>query len=282
MHVRSWVILVVVSVCGLGAAADTELTVMSFNLRYATASDGANAWPKRKEVLVNAIKYCAPDIVGVQECLLIQAEYIAEALPTYHWFGIGREADGGGEMTAVFYRKKLLNPIEASSFWVSETPDVPGSMSWQTACTRMVTSVRFWHRKTGVFFHVFNTHLDHKSKEARERGAELIAARANQLPDGAPVIVTGDFNAKAERSLPWQTFVDSGFSDAWVVAEKRVGPEVTSSRFQAPRPDVKSRIDWILVRGPITVHECETVIYNEDGRYPSDHYPVLANLTIAE
>jgi len=264
------------------SAADTALSLMTFNLRYGTAADGDNAWPHRKETLVNAIKQSSPDIIGVQECLMFQAEYIANTLPEYHWLGIGREADGGGEMAAVFYRKNLLNPVETDYFWLSETPGVPGSRSWDTACTRMATHVRFWHRKTGLFFDVLNTHLDHESEAARVNGCALILSRANGPPKDAPVIVMGDFNADAENSAPWNACIEAGFADSWLAARQRVGPEITHGGFHAPNPGQKSRIDWILVRGPIQVEQCETVVYHENGRYPSDHFPVLARITIAK
>lgn len=269
-------------VLGGVAAADTALTVMSFNLRYATADDGENAWPHRKDILVRAIERAAPDIIGVQECLGIQAAYIAEKLPEYHWIGIGREDDGGGEMSAIFYRKGKLNPISSDHFWLSETPDVPGSKSWNTACTRMATHVRFWHRETHTFFDCYNTHMDHVSEEARQNGARLIVSRTNLLPRESPAIVTGDFNADAERSVPWQLFADAGFQDAWRVAAERVGPEVTSAGFGPPPSGENSRIDWVLVRGPIRVERCETVVYEENGRYPSDHYPVVARIVIGK
>jgi hypothetical protein len=108
----------------------------------------------------------------------MQAEYIAAQLPEYHWIGIGREADGGGEMSAVFYRKALLNPVAADHFWLSETPDTPGSRSWDTACTRMATHVRFWHRETHLFFDCYNTHMDHESEAARVNGAKIAVGSA--------------------------------------------------------------------------------------------------------
>jgi endonuclease/exonuclease/phosphatase family metal-dependent hydrolase len=101
---------------------------------------------------------------------------------------------------------------------------------------------------------------------------------AASLPAEYPVIVVGDFNASAQQSRPYDAAIAAGFSDAWISAQERIGPSVTFSSFTAPSPEVDNRIDWILHRGPITVSQCETILYNENGRYPSDHLPVFARL----
>jgi len=262
------------------SCADTDLVVMSFNLRHGLGEDGQNSWPLRKETLVNAIKECAPDIVGTQECLGFQADFLAEALPDYYWFGVGREANGTGEMAAVFYKKRLVSPVATGTFWLSETPEVPGSRSWETGSTRVVTWAKFHHPGSGQFFCLFNTHLDNASEQARQHGARLLLERTRAVSAELPVIVTGDFNAAAEASAPWQTLTEGGFADAWLAAESTTGPEVTFGRFGPPPENGKRRIDWILVRGPVSAKRCETVLYNESGRYPSDHYPVVARLAL--
>jgi endonuclease/exonuclease/phosphatase family metal-dependent hydrolase len=270
--------LVLSSALSMGACGETPLTVMSFNVRYATAFDGPNSWPHRKDVLAAVIRRCAPDLIGTQECLEPQAEFIAQALPDYRWIGIGREADGKGEMAAVFYKKDVLSPIETGNFWLSETPDVPGSTSWKSSCTRMVTWARFRHIKADRFLFFFNTHFDHASEHARQESARVLLERIGALPSDATVIVTGDFNAAAEDSAPWRTLTAGGLADAWVTAGERIGPEVTFGGFRPPQMDRRERIDWVLTRGPIKSARCETVVYNQQGRYPSDHFPVVANL----
>jgi endonuclease/exonuclease/phosphatase family metal-dependent hydrolase len=263
------------------AAADTSLTVMSFNIRYGTDGDGENSWGKRRGTVANAIKHHSPDVIGLQECIDFQAEYLVETLPEYQWIGMGREADGGHEMTAVLYRKATLSPVETTHFWLSETPDVPGSISWDSGYVRMATQVKFMHRESRQLFYFANTHLDSRGKQARLEGAKLIAGRLESIQSDVPTIITGDFNALAEDSEVWNVFKEAGFNDAWVTAKKRVGPPITMGRFRAPRKDAVARIDWVLVRGPIASEQCETSLYNEDERYPSDHYPVVAHLTLA-
>lgn len=262
-----------------GALAQTALTVMSFNVRYGTAGDGENHWNKRKDVLVDAVRTLAPDVMGTQECLEFQAKYIAEKLPEYAWIGVGREKNGKGEMTAVFYKKDTLAVEESGHYWLSETPDVPGSMSWNTACTRMVTWARFKHIATGGTFYYANTHFDHVSDLARVNAAKLMTSR---LPQGETVVVTGDFNADAEKSTCWQTFKECGFTDAWLTAAEKSGPSVTFGGYGPPGDQQDGRIDWILYKGNVTVQKMETSLFNKDGRYPSDHYPVVAKLVVKE
>jgi endonuclease/exonuclease/phosphatase family metal-dependent hydrolase len=252
------------------------LTVMSFNVRYGTAADGENAWPNRRELLVETIKAQDPDVVGVQECLAFQAEYIEEELRGYRWLGRGRERSGDGEMTAVFYRERALSPISMETFWLSEQPGVPGSVSWDSSLTRIATRVQFYHAKSNKMVHVFNTHFDHRGQQAREESARLLLARTKLIPEGERVIVMGDFNAIAEDSAPYATLVEGGLYDAWLSAPERKGPVVTWSAFSAPDMESKQRIDWILFRGPLDCVEVETVTYNKEGRYPSDHFPVVA------
>lgn len=258
-----------------GQSGDGGLRVMSFNIRYGTADDGDNSWEHRTDTVVRMLRQCSPGIVGLQECLAFQADFLADALPEYRWLGVGREADLLGEHCAVLYKYKELAPLYTGNFWLSETPGVPGSKSWQTACTRMVTWARFYDIKRGRHFFFFNTHFDHRSAPARENSAVLLAQRVEDVRAGLPAIVTGDFNAAAEESAPWRTLTAGALADAWLAAEETAGPAVTWSGFKAPKPDGR-RIDWVLFAGPFKPVHCETVIYNEDGRYPSDHFPVLA------
>ncbi len=278
---RIVVITALVGVWMGGASAEEDgLVVMSFNIRYGTARDGDNSWPKRKDVVVRTIQRDSPDVVGLQECLIFQADYLVAELPEYRWIGVGREPNGGGEYAAVLYKKKILAPIETGNFWLSETPDVPGTTSWNSACRRIATWAKFHRIEEKQFFYFLNTHFDHRSAEARQASAHLITERVGTLAKDLPVIVTGDFNAKAGQSDPWRIFIEGGLADAWVEAGERVGPSVTWSRFEAPVPATDSRIDWILYGGPLNVRSCETVVFNEDGRYPSDHFPVLARFTL--
>lgn len=249
------------------------LRVMTFNVRYPSKDDGADLWEKRRDLLVDTIRQNRPDVFGTQELFHLQGEYIVSHLSGYKWFGLSRRGNHEDEHMGVFYRADRLKPVDSGNFWLSETPDTPGSSSWDMSLPRMVTWALF-ERTDGGRFYFYNTHFAHRrqDEEARKRSAALLVERLKSLPDGTPVILTGDFNAPAGGEV-YHAF-DGVMRDAWETAARRSGPEGTFHGFKGtPRP---GRIDWILYRGNIRVLEAETLDHHEGTRYPSDHFPVLA------
>jgi endonuclease/exonuclease/phosphatase family metal-dependent hydrolase len=260
---------------GWCSAAET-LRVMSFNVRMPSKGDGDNRWEFRRDILVDTIRAKAPDLFGTQELFHEQGQYIAEKAPEYAWFGVSRQGDQTDEHMGVFYKREKLNVIESGNFWLSETPDVPGSMSWNVSLPRMVTWALFELKDSPRRFYFYNTHFAHRREdsEARLKSAQLIAERLKTVPQNIPLIMTGDFNAPADSDV-YAVFA-AFLSDAWTTAERRTGPEDTFHGFRGqPRP---GRIDWIFYRGAFRVTEAETVTHHKDGRYPSDHFPVFTVL----
>ncbi len=259
---------------GAPLAGGETLKVMSFNVRYPAKSDGTNQWEFRRDVLVNTVREKAPDVMGTQELFYEQGQYIAEKLPEYAWFGVSRRGNREDEHMGVFYRKDRLKLVDSGNFWLSETPDTPGSMSWNVSLPRMVTWAVFEIAGTGKRFRYFNTHFAHRreDEDARLRSARLILERVEKLPADMPFIMTGDFNAPAGGEV-YKIFAGS-MREAWAGAERRTGPDGTFNGFKGT--GTGPRIDWIFFRGPVRVVEAETVTRNEDGRYPSDHFPVFA------
>jgi endonuclease/exonuclease/phosphatase family metal-dependent hydrolase len=257
-----------------------ELSVMSFNIRYGSANDGENAWENRKDIVANTIREYTPDVLGLQECLLFQAEYLESVLPEYARFGVGRERNGGGERMEIFYKKELLAPLMTGHYWLSETPAEPGSRSWNSANVRMVSWAEFYHYPSRERFYFFNTHFDHRSEEARQGAASMLAIDIPQRAKDLPAILTGDFNTPADTGVAWNTMTEAGLKDAWRAAKERKGPEVTWSAFRAPEPGARRRIDWIMLYGDIECTSTETIVYNEQGQYPSDHYPVFSRIIL--
>ena len=265
------------------AAAQASVDVMTFNIRTSNGRDGPDAWPQRRTLVAQTIKRFAPQIASLQEALDEQVDYLASALPDYRWLGIDRGLNGGrglSEYTPIFYRHAELSPIESGNFWLSATPDGPTGTGWRRRVSRIVTWARFHHLATGRQIYVFNTHLTLRRGQAQLDSAKMITQRVAALPADSAVIVTGDFNSVAEESDVWRAVIADGLEDAWVVADERRGPPLTSGRFGPPDGADRGRIDWVLVGGPIGVRSVETVLDNADGRYPSDHYPVVARLEI--
>ena len=259
-------------------AAGPGLTVMTYNLRYAS-STGSNAWAQRRPLMRECILSVSPDVFGTQEGLYGQLKDLASDFPEYDWIGVGRDGGSKGEFMAVFFRKSRLEPLAFDHFWLSDTPEVIGSSTWGNSNRRMVTWIRFRDLKTDREFYLFNTHFDHEIQTAREKSAVLVRQRMQDLKTSLPILLLGDFNAAAERNKAYEILVSDGFlQDTWTLARERRGEGLgTFNGFkEVPRTGV--RIDWILSRGQVAVDREEIVTFSREGRFPSDHCPVVARL----
>jgi endonuclease/exonuclease/phosphatase family metal-dependent hydrolase len=262
-------------------SAQLPLGLMTFNIRTASINDGENAWPNRKTLVAQVIEREAPDIVGLQEVVRDQVEYLAATLKEYRWLGVDRGLNGGvglSEYTPIFYRFAELSPIESGTFWLSPTPDTPSTT--EPRRDRIVTWARFHHRGTGRQLYTYNTHFSPRAGPAHLEASRIIKERIQKLPAGSAVVLLGDFNSSAEESPVWSDLTGELLRDAWTQAETRRGPPGTMGGFGPPRAGDRERIDWILVGGPIDVRSAETILFNEAGRYPSDHFPVAARVEI--
>jgi len=267
-------LFVMLASASLPAAAQT-LRVMSFNVRTPVAADGPNRWEARRDIFVRTVREQHPDLMGTQELHQEQGDYVVSKLPEYTWFGIDRFGGHADEHMGVFYRKDVLRLKDSGSFWLSDTPDKPGSITWGHPLPRMVTWALFEQIATGRTFYYYNTHLPYRDEDepARLKGAQEIVARIAKLPKDAPFILTGDLNTTP--TSPTYALLTKTLQDARVASPKVEGPEKTFHNFTG-NPD--QRIDFILTRGFTPTHYA-TVTTQEDGRYPSDHFPVVTDLT---
>jgi endonuclease/exonuclease/phosphatase family metal-dependent hydrolase len=276
MNLRHWLsVLACVSALGLadpGVAAEAPLRVMTFNVRV-PVDTGMNAWANRRDLMVKVIKAEHPDLLGTQELTEEQGEYLVAHLPGYAWFGQGREGGTKGEHMGVFYRTDRLKVERSGDFWLSDTPDVPGSKTWGQPYPRMVTWAHFRRHDGGGAFDYFNTHFPYRPEDVRARmlSAEEILQRIGKLPSGARVILAGDFNCAPDT--PVHAKLTKGLHDAWMTAASHSGPEKTFHNFTG-NPD--QRIDWILSRGFKAI-DVRTITTHDGARYPSDHFPVVAD-----
>lgn len=256
--------------------APLELKVMTYNLRYASPRP-PNAWPDRRPLMQALVNREAPDVFGTQEGLYGQLQELAAGLPAYEWIGLGRAGGSKDEFAAVFYRRDRLEPVAFDHFWLSDTPDVVGSMTWGNKFRRMVTWVRFRERATGRVFEFWNTHFDHQVEEARQKSAALIRERIAQTDPALPLLLVGDFNCTAGRSRAYDILTrEAGLADTWVIADRRQNEDLNSFNNFEPARHEGDRIDWILVRRPAAVPEAAVVAYPGSAPFPSDHFPVTA------
>jgi endonuclease/exonuclease/phosphatase family metal-dependent hydrolase len=259
-------------------AAPAQVSVMSYNIKYATESDGENSWSQRKDHLTNQLKFYHPDVLGVQEALLGQLEHIKEQVPNYQFVGGARD-DGKtkGEYSAVFYNDSIFELLEENTFWLSETPNSP-SKGWDASFPRVCTYVKLKEKNSEKVFWVFNTHFDHQGVEAREKSTDLILKKIAEITKGdLPVILMGDLNLEPE-SAPIKK-IAAKMNDSKEVAQiVSFGPEGTFNGYNFKEP-VERRIDYIFTsKENIEVLKYGVLSDSKDLKYPSDHLPVLVQV----
>jgi endonuclease/exonuclease/phosphatase family metal-dependent hydrolase len=260
--------------------------VMTWNIRMDTPDDGINRWDNRKVELCKEIQHQKPALLGVQEALFGQMKDLRRQLKQYKSIGVGRD-DGkkSGEFSAIFFDKKMLKPVKSGTFWLSETPDVPGSKGWDAACNRVVTWAEFKTRSSGKHFIVFNTHFDHLGEEARVQSALLIIKKLGELAGKLPIILTGDLNVTSKsRAYRILTFSENEYtlSDSRKRAKATIsGPDFSFVGFD-PAFQPTEMIDYILVTWDIQVISNEIYDFRKDGKYLSDHLPVIAVLELKQ
>ena len=255
------------------------LRVMSFNVRVNTASDGDDDWAHRRDLVPATIRFHQADVIGVQEAYRGMIDDMQQRLPGYRWFGVGT-SDGkdDGACNPVFWRESRLELVTAETIWLSRTPDSP-STGWDGAYPRTATHVVLREIADGAEFHVFNAHFDHEGEQARLESARLLAARVKALAPDARAILMGDFNCN-EHSAPLQTLTrDAQLRDACDVSSTpHYGPTGSFTGFAGPQY-AGAWLDHIFVQN-LVVQQHGILPDHFDGRLPSDHFPVLAEILL--
>ena len=269
------------------ASMNLDVRVMTFNIRNGRARDGENHWKHRKEFVADVIRKYSPDMVGLQEAYRFQLDDLKQGLPEYAEVGVGRDGGVKGEYSAILYRTKRFELNETGTFWLSDTPTKP-SAHWGNRYRRVCTWARLTDRKLARSLYIYNTHMDHQSQPAREKGARLIIKHIQQREHEVPFILMGDFNAGEDNPVVGflkGTVEPAATSripvvDSWRVLHPDEKVAGTGSRFTGYRDGPK--IDYIFVTPDTLTLEATIVRTSQDGRYPSDHYPVTAHLRIQQ
>ena len=274
-------------------SAPRELVrVGSYNIRLSKGDLGTpNAWENRKADLVALVKKLDLDAFGMQEVCPDQAAYLREQLPEFAFVGDHRGADRkSDEASPVFYRKSRFEAEKSGTFWLSETPEVPASKSWGTACTRVCSYLVLRDKTSGRRFCFANTHTDHRSAEAREKGMLLIVRRMKEFGAGAPIVFTGDHNCHYDDAPA--AAVRRILKDARDITETPArGPHNTFQGFGKYKDGPVDRngkkfsdycIDYIYVSDGTRVLDFATHDDRRPGTdlYPSDHFPVTATIEL--
>lgn len=256
-----------------------KLNVLSYNIQV-----GSDYLADTPNIVDTLLQEWNIDILATQELHIQQTEDIDEVLENYSWFGVGRDdGEESGEMGTIFYNTTKLDLLEEETFWLSETPDVPGSESWNTACTRIVTWGKFQVISSGNIFYLLNTHFDHSSSWAREESAQLVKEVIDEEMGFYPIILTGDFNC-SDGSTPYETLtalddnVLNLYDSKLISQTDTFGPEGTYSNRSTTNPSW--RIDFIFTNTLVNVNQYGVINELYNGDYLSDHFPVFTELEL--
>ncbi len=254
------------------------IRVISFNIRYDNPGDGDNQWSKRSDAAISFLNYENADFIGMQEVLKHQLDNVQDGLDGYQWIGVGRD-DGKlkGEFSPLFYNSNKWELVKSGTFWLSESPDKP-SKSWDAALPRICTWGNFKHKGNGKSVWVFNTHYDHRGEEARKNASLVIQKMIGKLAGDQRVILTGDFNA-TEATQEISSITASGLQDSFVIARKNYGEVGTFNGFDSSKVP-ENRIDYVFVNRYFDVSRYTTDSRIIDGRFLSDHFPIIVELKI--
>lgn len=264
------------------ANAQVTFKVMSYNIRLDVKSDGENWWELRKPRVASLMNFYAADFIGCQEVQHHQLTYLQEQLKSYNYIGIGRD-DGkeAGEYSCIFYNKEKFSVVKQSTFWLSPTPDSV-SFGWNAACRRVCTYGLFQHKASKKYLWVFNTHLDHLGDTARIESVKLILQKIKLLNEKSnyPVVFTGDFNSKPDELAA--SYVMSVFKNARNISEQTPYGNIDTWNAFAFDKKPEGCIDYIFISDDrkLKIKKFATITDSYDKKYPSDHFPVFAEMEI--
>jgi len=254
------------------------IKVMSFNIRVGLADDGENHWEHRKSFALERIHAFGPDLMGLQECLdTEQAEFVRTNLPDYHFFGVHRGGPGGTalEMAPLLFRRSAFRLLDTGCFWLSETPEIPGSISWGSNYPRTVCWARLSCRLTDSVLTFVNTHFDYEPA-AIEGDARLLRQWLEQVRQETALVVTGDFNADKDSNAYRLLTGDGTLIDA--LGQIQSNSEDATTFHAYGITEEMAAIDWILVSGHFRVLAAQIDRSRRGSLFPSDHYPITAVL----
>ena len=173
-----------------------KVRTMTFNIRTAAASDGQNSWQNRKQLVIQVIRKYDCDFVGLQEVLGFQLDDILEELPEYEAISRTREISPyEGESCPILYKKEKWDVIDSKTQWLSETPEIPGSKSWDCTFPRIFTMGVFYNASSGYGIYLYNTHFDNTSTRARTRSSAVLTRHILNNTSHEYVVVMGDLNS---------------------------------------------------------------------------------------
>jgi endonuclease/exonuclease/phosphatase family metal-dependent hydrolase len=256
------------------------MRILCCNIRTSTGKDGDNHWTRRKDFCIDVIRSQQPDIVCCQEMQADQFADMCAGLSGFAWFGMIDEPHTLSPVNTIFYRSDAFHRVSAGGYWLSETPHISGSRSWNSDCVRLCNWLRLVETANGKEFRIVNTHLDHISQPAREHQAQLINEDAAAYAPTYAQLLTGDMNCNAQNPA-LVSFKAAGWQDTDEAVHGTGYAGNTFHGFLGPKYErPEGKIDWIFTRGNVRTHNAAIITASAGGRYPSDHYFLSADITL--
>jgi endonuclease/exonuclease/phosphatase family metal-dependent hydrolase len=272
----------------LGATHSKPAKILSCNIRVDLPEDNTagNGWVHRKAMCAEIIGAQQADLICLQECQQAHLKDLKQSLPQFESFGLANPEPIFHAANAILFSRARYELISAGGFWLSETPHIAGSKSWDSARARFANWVDLKESSSGQSFRLWNAHLDHLGQVAREKQGQLIVEASEALPKTVPQLFAADCNADAKNRAIIQLKA-GGWRDTYTEAHGPGDPGFTFHAFLGPKfPDgkakekVKGKIDWIFCRGPVKTLGAKIIRDGRQDRFPSDHYFVSAEVTI--
>ncbi len=270
------------------------LNVMSFNIRRGTAKDGRNHWVFRRNRVQEILNHYRPDVLGLQEAMDFQISAIRTMLPGYEMVGVGNMGGSKGLHNAIFYDAARFILSEEGTFWLSDTPDIPGSKGWGNIIRRTCSWVRLIEKESRQAFYFYNTHLDHISLRSRKKSVVLLTQRIHERSYPDPFVLTGDFNAR-EKSAPIQ-YLKGKILLGTKISGRVLNPNPLMDTFRVRHPNHRNavtfhgfrrfffrlKLDYIFVPPSVRVRDAQIITIRCKECYPSDHFPLITSIALPE
>ena len=259
------------------ATSAQTIKIATYNLRYANTTDIGNLWIERKHAVVNLIQYHQFDIFGVQEAVKLQLEDLKIALPSFDYYGVGRDdGQSAGEHSSIFYKKERFTLLDKGDFWLSQTPEKPG-FGWDAKFNRICSWVKLSDKRTKKIFFVFNAHYDHQGMVAREESSKLVLSKIQLIAGESPVVFMGDLNGG--RDTNWYLLLanSSSLKDTYDLVEKpyQLNGSFNGFNTNEVRKDV---IDHVFVSKHFKADRWAVLTDTYFGKFPSDHFPIAVEI----
>jgi endonuclease/exonuclease/phosphatase family metal-dependent hydrolase len=265
---------------------ETNVKVLCCNIRVSTQGDvdTGYGWETRKSLCVDVMRAQSADLICVQECWGYHYRDLLAGLPEFDGFGLSNPDADFHPYNAMLYRRDRFEIISAGGFWLSETPHIAGSKSWDSQCLRFANWIDLKNRESGLKFRMWNTHFDHIGQVAREQQAQRIVEACQAFPEDFAQLFAADCNADASNPAI-DVMKAGGWIDTYAEMHGPADPGFTYHAFIGPkyaeaRNNTTGKIDFIFHRGPVQTLSAEIICDSRDGRYPSDHYFLSAEVRL--